>query len=456
MSAMLRMLLSDDVFDKLPQRIPEWDKLQYLGSLIDAHGPDVLRTSYQNLTASLLAAFHKSVQVALGFESFTSQLGPLIEAQRKHYIADADRTRLEALYTQLNPCQKALTPFFWDQLMWTPTETEFCATVDNGRQLRRHASSFNTLLRSALDNGTIVPDQTHPSLQPAAYPVSREPDLEFNLVRLHGSLRAEVKAICAHILRNNLRDIDSNGVPFFLSDHLLLALDEPELNYLPIWADGLEDGSGGVFQEAIPPAEMGPSELGPGYHTGCTVGTETETATDADDADTTRGCGGATSQAGAGGGYDYASTIALSDLGVGVLALGDDEDDDHMMDGTVAASATAAGRSMRAHRSTTTTAATTTTTTTGAARSGAAPSETFTADDGSSVYADARFAEPAAHQAQGQAIEQYVAEAEGSGAWMGEDDEDGFAGDSDEEMGFSDDGSSTLDGFEELDFAEEP
>jgi hypothetical protein len=71
------------------------------------------------------------------------------------------------------------------------------------------------------------------------------------------------------------------------------------------------------------------------------------------------------------------------------------------------------------------------------------PSEAFTADgEDEGGYVDARFAQPAGHQAQGVAIEVYMDEAE----------EEGGGFDSDEEMDFgSDDGSSTLDGFEEID-----
>ena len=70
------------------------------------------------------------------------------------------------------------------------------------------------------------------------------------------------------------------------------------------------------------------------------------------------------------------------------------------------------------------------------------PSEGFTADgEEEGGYADARFAQPAGHQAQGAAIETYVDEAE-----------EGAGCDSYDEMDFgSDDGSSTLDGFEEID-----
>ncbi|KAI6708786.1 hypothetical protein B2J93_4849 [Marssonina coronariae] len=52
----------------------------------------------------------------------------------------------------------------------------------------------------------------------------------------------------------------------------LLCLSDHEYKYLPLWANGLDDGSGGVFETELPPAERGgPVGPGPGYHTGSTV-----------------------------------------------------------------------------------------------------------------------------------------------------------------------------------------
>jgi hypothetical protein len=52
--------------------------------------------------------------------------------------------------------------------------------------------------------------------------------------------------------------------------HILLTLNE-EMKYLPLWAGGNNDGTGGVFEKALPPAEMGPNGPGPAYHTGLTL-----------------------------------------------------------------------------------------------------------------------------------------------------------------------------------------
>lgn len=52
----------------------------------------------------------------------------------------------------------------------------------------------------------------------------------------------------------------------------LLCLTDEEYKFLPLYADGLNDGSGGVFEDAIPAAEKGPSGPGPSFHTGSTMG----------------------------------------------------------------------------------------------------------------------------------------------------------------------------------------
>lgn len=56
-----------------------------------------------------------------------------------------------------------------------------------------------------------------------------------------------------------------------LTRHLLLTLTNNEMKYLPLWAGGCDDGSGGVFQDLLPPTSWGPSGPGPGYHTGRTI-----------------------------------------------------------------------------------------------------------------------------------------------------------------------------------------
>jgi hypothetical protein len=48
----------------------------------------------------------------------------------------------------------------------------------------------------------------------------------------------------------------------------LLCLESEEFKYLPLWAGGDDDDSGGVFDDTIPIAVAGPNGPGPSYHTG--------------------------------------------------------------------------------------------------------------------------------------------------------------------------------------------
>lgn len=59
--------------------------------------------------------------------------------------------------------------------------------------------------------------------------------------------------------------------PLNLTRHLLLTLTNNEMKYLPLWAGGCDDGSGGVFQDLLPPTSWGANGPGPGYHTGRTI-----------------------------------------------------------------------------------------------------------------------------------------------------------------------------------------
>lgn len=62
------------------------------------------------------------------------------------------------------------------------------------------------------------------------------------------------------------------------SPHLLLGLSENEFRFLPLWAGGQDDGTGAVFQDELPTAQLGPTGPGPAYHTGTTqAGTTADT-----------------------------------------------------------------------------------------------------------------------------------------------------------------------------------
>ncbi|KAI4179755.1 MAG: hypothetical protein L6R41_007650 [Letrouitia leprolyta] len=63
---------------------------------------------------------------------------------------------------------------------------------------------------------------------------------------------------------------DADGAEPMCTDMTLtlVCLDQSEWKYLPLFAGGLDDGSGGVFNDDVPPADVGFSTAGPHVHTG--------------------------------------------------------------------------------------------------------------------------------------------------------------------------------------------
>ena len=63
--------------------------------------------------------------------------------------------------------------------------------------------------------------------------------------------------------------LESDGSPLDLGlTDTLICLEETEWKYLPIWANGNDDGTGGVFDDEVPFADGGFSTAGPDVHSG--------------------------------------------------------------------------------------------------------------------------------------------------------------------------------------------
>jgi len=74
--------------------------------------------------------------------------------------------------------------------------------------------------------------------------------------------------------------LSNSEVDFRTLTDTLLCLTHNEFKYLPLWADGDDDGTGGVFDPSLPPASMGPIGPGPSYHTGFSVNSRASTEMD--------------------------------------------------------------------------------------------------------------------------------------------------------------------------------
>lgn len=403
--------------------VGEWDKLQYYGKRIAAAAaaaaaataavplkPVLLRLSEKliELNDALLHVLHDHVNESLYHFAGggLGRLSALISAQRDHYCPPGKQTPTDCLVAVLNPYQKACLPFFWYSLKDVfPEYGEFMLRRYKQTCLSYIVEDFNDQLQYALSGGHLVinlDDFKHHL--PAATPYN------FDAQLFHSQLDMQLSLISLRAI--GFRDGETDCIPLLMSDHLLLTLEESELKYLPLWAGGFDDGSGGVFQDEVPPTDMGPSEPGPHYHTGHTVASntgDTDASSTVDFAPSTTGT---------------TTTATLSDMGLGDLGL-----DDYTTARSVAAqdgmSTTVLGGRSRVVSLAT------------------SASEAFTSGDEASM-AEAMFAVPAAHQAVGQAVAQYVEAVSDEGEQTGVESWDG--GDDDDDEGMDTDSTLSLGG----------
>ncbi|KAB5572024.1 hypothetical protein GE09DRAFT_1054219 [Coniochaeta sp. 2T2.1] len=322
LKAKLDVLRGDKAFDSM-MGAGEWGKLQFYSKAVyDASAACAqpspvllaLLSKLLSLMEALLSVFHSYVANCL-VRPPPERLDTLISAQRAHAVPELRQTPTDQLLALLNDHQKACLPFFWyhlrDQLPEYPTFRYRCYQK---AYLKDIAEAFNNELYAALDRRLLKIDL--PALQKAAGGVVPAP-VAFSEESFHAQMRLHLARLSYEAVgyyRDGFNGDGGSGgggvettLGFFLSDHLLLTLEESETKYLPLWAGGFDDGSGGVFQDEVPPTDMGPSEPGPMYHTGQTVA-----SCDTDD-------GGSTA-----GGTGYAPSISgssFSDLGVGNLKL---------------------------------------------------------------------------------------------------------------------------------------
>lgn len=104
----------------------------------------------------------------------------------------------------------------------------------------------------------------------------------FSLANLFYEVQARVRRVTSSILTT------TDELDFTVLTDTLLCLTDDEWKYLPLWAGGNEDGSGGVFAPAVPPAPpgAGPNGPGPAFHTGYSMPSRSGTEMDFDDTST--------------------------------------------------------------------------------------------------------------------------------------------------------------------------
>ncbi|KAL8903882.1 MAG: hypothetical protein Q9171_007244 [Xanthocarpia ochracea] len=91
--------------------------------------------------------------------------------------------------------------------------------------------------------------------------------IDIDVDELRQEIEAYISTICQQML--GPPDLSNREEPMRqVMTPTLVCLDEAEWKYLPLYAGGLDDESGGVFNDDVPMADTGFSTAGPGIHTG--------------------------------------------------------------------------------------------------------------------------------------------------------------------------------------------
>lgn len=239
-------LLSDECFSVLG--IQEWKKLLAVGFTIKQIGlsqdlPFVKALGV--LIEGLRYSFHTDVYDALsdvlppGSDIFADRV-------RRHYISPVTMLSFRDVYKFLKEHQRALTPYFWQQLSNKPAGwLKYKSALGPTHSLESLTTTFNKELRNALE--------------PAGISIG-----EFHLYEFHTQLTAAVRRYIAPYIKQEGQ--------YLITPHLLLTLNDEEMNFLRL-------GSEAVFDDNVPPTWMGPSGPGPAYHTGQTIGSVSGSST---------------------------------------------------------------------------------------------------------------------------------------------------------------------------------
>ncbi|KAI0447849.1 hypothetical protein F4803DRAFT_545899 [Xylaria telfairii] len=161
------------------------------------------------------------------------------DRSRARYVPAADYVSAKDIYLGLSPPQRILTCAFWRR---------FSALAGAPEKLHDHVSLEITELPQP-------PDEKEPEAQQSPIMFDRE--------AFHCQFLAAILD-----LRGKWMD-DEPESNMSKNSFFILGLSDTEFKFLPIWAGGLEDGTGGVYQPEIPDAERGfPIGPGPGFYTG--------------------------------------------------------------------------------------------------------------------------------------------------------------------------------------------
>lgn len=256
--------------------IQEWSKLQRLEHLLARRQGPAFHTALDKLRR-FMASLPKAVASKLGeaarcWEDNHETLWSM-DADRATYVLPKDFERLELILSRMNLVQKLFCPFVWSHLLKHCSWPLYLGPRLTGEPVGR--PRFDKMLQEVEDSLRTVILTEPAEVHSRGWIEFLEPSKGINDATVKSPLIDldqvdwQIKDAILFLTFAWARgDIDP---PLNLTRHLLLTLAIDEMKFLPLWAGGFDDGTGGVFESFVPPTDMGPSGPGPAYHTGRTV-----------------------------------------------------------------------------------------------------------------------------------------------------------------------------------------
>ncbi|KAK4693200.1 hypothetical protein P7C71_g4158, partial [Lecanoromycetidae sp. Uapishka_2] len=244
--------------------------------------PEHIRTRIEYASKSFLERITKEFAVFVGEDMLWIDALP-------EYRKLATHTQLE-LQEDVNLFKRILkekqesettgqseSPFtkYKDELDMNPEELDGLATLamDHPEYTRRSTPPFFRDDDALFDDEYLAQrsNQPHTSQQNkvTVYPSQSNPNKFFDLKEFFSQASSHIKDFARTKLYNADQYVRPEPLEIGITN-TLVCLQDSEWKYLPLWAGGNDDGSGGVFNDHVPMADLGFSTAGPDVHDGTT------------------------------------------------------------------------------------------------------------------------------------------------------------------------------------------
>ncbi|KAI0125264.1 hypothetical protein BJ170DRAFT_598085 [Xylariales sp. AK1849] len=231
----------------------------------EAHQSEIegIRDQYQRVMKGLLEYIESMVHNA--FAARPSNLGAAsIDNDRLAYANRDTLVSIGEIMDSLSETQLLLLSFFWKTLQFETMESDtFYNWVGDASRLplASDLNSFMSRLNDAMYQGKF-----------RDLGVEFPNGIDVDATQFHLEVRGATKTAQDEWAPPQYQ----REIALSRTDHLALCLSDAEFKFLPLWAGGNDDGSGGAYEHGVvPDADMGPIGPGPNFVTGQTVAAST-------------------------------------------------------------------------------------------------------------------------------------------------------------------------------------